>query len=160
MGCKMSSTATITLRLPTYIGPFQYRATSPLTGAGDGDLIDTLQFFAHPEGRVRVENDTVGGSTSGPVIGPGIVLKVMAGDQFSIRVGSWYQLNGTTPGAPVNPLTDLLTHLISGMALKLAFPELVERTGCKCSKVQAPKNGCFHGGIIRVRSLYCRIHDR
>jgi hypothetical protein len=35
----------------------------------------------------------VSGSTSGPVIGPGIVLKVMAGDQFSIRVSDWYQLN-------------------------------------------------------------------
>ena len=58
----------------------------------------------------------VSGSSSGPVIGPGIVLKVMAGDQFSIRVSSWYQLNGTTPGTPVNPITDILTHLISGMA--------------------------------------------
>ena len=180
----------------TYIGPFQYQATAPLTGTGSGNLIDTLKFFAHSEGRVRVENDTTGGQTlasykydyflkdhlgntrmvltdeqqtdmypaatmevgdsatenlyymnldstrsalppgypadtttnpnnyvakvsgssSGPVIGPGIVLKVMAGDQFSLRVSSWYRLNGSTPGAPVNPLTDILTHLIAGVA--------------------------------------------
>jgi RHS repeat-associated protein len=180
----------------TYIGPFQYQATAPLTGTGSGNLVDTLQFFAHPEGRIRAENDTadgevlgsykadyllkdhlgntrmvltdeqqtdmypaatmevgdsatenlyymnldstrvalppgyptdtttnpnnyvaeVGGSTSDPVIGPGMVLKAMAGDQFSVRVSNWYQLNGTTPGAPINPLTDILTHMIAGMA--------------------------------------------
>jgi RHS repeat-associated protein len=180
----------------TYIGLFQYQATAPLTGTGSGNLIDTLQFVAHAEGRVRAENDTadgatfgsfkfdyflrdhlgntrmvltdeqqtdmypaatmevgdsatenlyymnldstrvslppgyptdtttnpnnyvaeVGGSTSEPVIGPGIVLKVMAGDQFSVRVSNWYQLNGTTPGTPTNPLTDVLAHMIAGMA--------------------------------------------
>jgi RHS repeat-associated protein len=51
-----------------------------------------------------------------PAIGPAVVLKVMAGDQFSIRVSSWYRLNGTTPGTPVSPLTDLLTSLISGIS--------------------------------------------
>jgi len=56
----------------------------------------------------------LGGST-GPKIGPGITLKVMAGDQFSIRVSSWYRLNGATPGAPANPLTDILASLISGV---------------------------------------------
>ena len=49
----------------TYIGPFQYRSTTPLTGTGSGNLIDTLQFFAHPEGRIRAENDTVDGETPG-----------------------------------------------------------------------------------------------
>jgi RHS repeat-associated protein len=50
------------------------------------------------------------------VIGPGVVLKVMAGDQFSVRAESWYQLNGTTPGTPLNPLTDVVTALITGIA--------------------------------------------
>jgi RHS repeat-associated protein len=50
------------------------------------------------------------------VIGPGIVMKVMAGDQFSVRATSWYQLNGTTPGTPLNPLTDVVTALIAGVA--------------------------------------------
>jgi len=55
------------------------------------------------------------GGTSGPKIGPGIVLKVMAGDQFSIKASSWYRLNGTSPGTPSSPLTDLVTALISGI---------------------------------------------
>ena len=58
-----------------------------------------------------------GGTT--PVIGPGMMLKVMAGDQISIRATSWYRLNGTTPGQPVTatPLvSDLLTALISGVS--------------------------------------------
>ena len=55
------------------------------------------------------------GSSAGPKIGPGITLKVMAGDQFSIRASSWYRLNGTTPGSPANPLTDILASLISGV---------------------------------------------
>ncbi|HWB93111.1 MAG TPA: DUF6443 domain-containing protein [Puia sp.] len=51
-----------------------------------------------------------------PVIGPGIVLKVMAGDQFSIRTSSWYQLNGSNPGTVVNPLTDIVSDMIAGVA--------------------------------------------
>ena len=51
-----------------------------------------------------------------PVIGPGIVLKVMAGDRFSIRTSSWYQLNGTSPGTVVNPLTDIVSSMIAGVA--------------------------------------------
>jgi len=39
----------------------------------------------------------------------------MAGDQFSIRVSSWYKTNGTQPGTPANPLNDLLSALISGV---------------------------------------------
>jgi hypothetical protein len=56
------------------------------------------------------------GAGSQPVIGPGITLKVMSGDQFSVRVTSWYQLNGATPGTPVNPLTDVLSALINGLS--------------------------------------------
>jgi hypothetical protein len=52
---------------------------------------------------------------SGNKIGPGIVLKVMAGDQFNVKVSSWYKLNGLTPGTPVNPLTDLVNALITGI---------------------------------------------
>jgi RHS repeat-associated protein len=55
------------------------------------------------------------GGTAGPKIGPGMTLKVMAGDQFSIRASSWYRLNGTSPGTPANPLSDLLVALISGI---------------------------------------------
>ncbi|MFN4316151.1 MAG: hypothetical protein ACK4E0_17815 [Chitinophagaceae bacterium] len=41
-------------------------------------------------------------------MGPGITLKVMAGDQFSVRVSSWYQLpGGTTPGSPWSAVADI-----------------------------------------------------
>jgi len=55
------------------------------------------------------------GGTAGPKIGPGMTLKVMAGDQFSIRASSWYRLNGASPQPPNNPLPDLLAALISGI---------------------------------------------
>src|SRR6185437_3650753 len=56
------------------------------------------------------------GSDNQPVIGPGMVLKVMAGDQFSVRVNSWYQLNGATPQQPANsPLTDIVSAMIAGL---------------------------------------------
>src|SRR6202000_3216139 len=48
-----------------------------------------------------------------PVIGPGIVLKVMAGDQFSIKTSSWYQNNGPVPGQVPNPASDLASALIA-----------------------------------------------
>jgi RHS repeat-associated protein len=48
---------------------------------------------------------------SGNKIGPAIILKVMSGDQFSLRVSSWYKKNGVTPGTPHNPLTDLINAL-------------------------------------------------
>jgi RHS repeat-associated protein len=179
----------------TYIGGFQYQGRQKITTGSSGTPADTLQFFGHPEGRVRVTQDTTGGNptvsfkydyllkdhlgntrmvltdetqadkylaatmevadsaqedlyysglattrtglppgypvdtttkpnnyvagldgTSGHTIGPGIVLKVMAGDQFSIRASSWYKLNSASPGTPVNPLPDLLAPLISGIA--------------------------------------------
>ena len=50
-----------------------------------------------------------------PVIGPGIVLKVMAGDQFSIKTSSWYQTNAPAPGQVPNPASDVVSALIAGV---------------------------------------------
>jgi RHS repeat-associated protein len=89
---------------------------------------DTLYYSKIAETRVAkptgYPNDTytnpndwvakVGGS--GSKVGPGIVLKVMAGDQFNLRVSSWYKTNGASPGSPVNPLNDLVAALVSGIA--------------------------------------------
>lgn len=51
----------------------------------------------------------------GQKIGPAILLKVMAGDKFNLRVSSWYKLNGSTPGSPVSPLTQIVTALGSSI---------------------------------------------
>lgn len=49
-------------------------------------------------------------------IGPGKVLKVMAGDKFNVRVTSWYNAGGQNPAPPINPLTDLLLSMASGIS--------------------------------------------
>jgi RHS repeat-associated protein len=179
--------------MTSYIGAFQYQGKKAL----GNPPADTLQFFGHEEGKVRVTTDTTGGqlitgfkydyflkdhlgntrmvltdeqevdrypaatmevgdsatenlyytnldtyrtplpsgyptdTTTNPnnyvaglssadgsqKIGPAIVLKVMAGDKFSIRASSWYSLNAATPQTPVSPLTDIVTALISGVGV-------------------------------------------
>jgi RHS repeat-associated protein len=47
--------------------------------------------------------------------GPSIVLKVMAGDQFNIKVHSWYRTNSVTPGTP-SPLGDIATAMINAVS--------------------------------------------
>ncbi len=43
-------------------------------------------------------------------VGVGIVLKVMAGDKFNLRVSSWWS-SGNTPGTPISPLNDLISAI-------------------------------------------------
>jgi RHS repeat-associated protein len=53
----------------------------------------------------------------GQKVGPGMVLKVMAGDKFNLRVSSWWKSNGVTPNAsPANPLTDLVAALSGSLS--------------------------------------------
>jgi RHS repeat-associated protein len=53
----------------------------------------------------------------GQKIGPGIVLKVMAGDRFNLRVSSYWKSNGVSPDQnPANPLTDLISVLSGNIA--------------------------------------------
>jgi RHS repeat-associated protein len=47
-------------------------------------------------------------------IGPAIILKVMAGDRFNLRVNSWWKSNGASPVAP-SPLTELAQALANGI---------------------------------------------
>jgi RHS repeat-associated protein len=52
---------------------------------------------------------------AGTKIGSSIVLKVMSGDTVLIHANSWYKTNGSTPGTPADPLTDLINALINGI---------------------------------------------
>lgn len=54
-------------------------------------------------------------SGSGAKMGANMLLKVMSGDRFNIRVNSWWSSAGS-PGTPVSPLTDILSALNSGVA--------------------------------------------
>lgn len=51
---------------------------------------------------------------TGPKVGASIVLKVMAGDQFNVRVNSFYQITGGI-GSPVNPLYDLIPAITNSV---------------------------------------------
>jgi RHS repeat-associated protein len=55
------------------------------------------------------------GATGARKTGPSIVLKVMAGDQFNIKVHSWYRTNSVTPGTP-SPIGDIATAMINAVS--------------------------------------------
>jgi RHS repeat-associated protein len=63
----------------------------------------------------NINNKLAKTNGSGNRIGPAIILKVMAGDQFHLRVSSWYRLNGVPAGNRINPLTDLVKALTMGI---------------------------------------------
>lgn len=65
----------------------------------------------------KLRGNTAVGS-GGKSIGPGIVLKVMSGDKFNIRVNSWWQDEKTKPQNGPSPLPDLLAALVGGMDAK------------------------------------------
>ncbi|MBI3138420.1 MAG: hypothetical protein HYZ15_07535 [Sphingobacteriales bacterium] len=50
-------------------------------------------------------------------VGPNIVLKVMAGDKFNLRVSSWWDADkGTEPSAPNSAIYNIIASLASGIA--------------------------------------------
>lgn len=51
---------------------------------------------------------------NGPRMGTNIVLKVMAGDKFNLRVSSWWKSNNS-PSSPASPLTDIINALNAGI---------------------------------------------
>jgi RHS repeat-associated protein len=70
----------------------------------------------HPAGGYTTPDDWVA-KTNGSAnkIGPGIVLKVMAGDKLNLRVSTWYKLTGSAPQSPASPLNDLVAALIASI---------------------------------------------
>lgn len=47
--------------------------------------------------------------------GAGILLKVMAGDTINVHAASWWKSDGTTPGSPASPLTDIVNSILSSL---------------------------------------------
>lgn len=54
-------------------------------------------------------------ASGGVKVGPSMLLKVMAGDKFNLRVSSWYKTNSVTPGSTTSPLTDIALALANGV---------------------------------------------
>ncbi|HEX7903418.1 MAG TPA: DUF6443 domain-containing protein [Chitinophagaceae bacterium] len=66
--------------------------------------------YTNPNDKVAKTNG------SGNKIGPAVVLKVMAGDKFNLRVNSWYKTNNVSPDQPNNAVTDIINALSAGIA--------------------------------------------
>jgi RHS repeat-associated protein len=92
-------------------------ATEKLYYSGeDSGRINKSGVTSYPTDNYTSPNDYIQQlSGSGFKIGTGIVLKVMAGDQFNIRVSSWYKKNGLTPATPISPLTALINALVNSV---------------------------------------------
>ena len=58
-------------------------------------------------------------------MGTGIVLKVMAGDQFNLRVNSWGS-SVTSPNSPLSPLNDLVAALAGSVGALPGKPSATE----------------------------------
>lgn len=56
-------------------------------------------------------NDKVAKTGNSNKIGPSVTLRVMAGDQFNVRVSSFYKSDGVTPDPPQSLLTNLLNNI-------------------------------------------------
>jgi RHS repeat-associated protein len=72
-----------------------------------------------PAGNARVAKVTGSGVAGTYKAGPGITLKVMAGDKFNMQVNSWW--SGGSPAATItNPLAEILSILTNGVASQSA----------------------------------------
>jgi len=103
----------------------------------------TERLFSSKVDSARVDKSTVPGYPSdtytnpnnfiqklngnGVKVGTGLVLKVMAGDKFNLRVSSWWS-SGNTPGTPVNPLNDVVAALAGSVGTTGATAGCVPRS--------------------------------
>ena len=81
----------------------------------DSGRVNKNTVSGYPNDTYTNPNDFIQKLNGGAIkIGAGLVLKVMAGDKFNLRVNSWWN-SGSTPGTPVNPLTDIVAALAGGI---------------------------------------------
>jgi RHS repeat-associated protein len=76
---------------------------------------------------------------AGNKIGPGITLKVMAGDKVNIKANSWYYTNGTSAAPAVNILSDLISVLAGGIG--------GVTSGNKFTTTELVNNGWLNPGV-------------
>ena len=111
-------TAQATVEQALYANVSETRVNKP-----SGYPTDT---YTSPNDKLAKVKDAVGSKK----VGPSIVLKVMAGDKFNLRVSSYYKKNGASPQFPVNPLiTELLALLnpsTAGITTTHGGPTLTE----------------------------------
>lgn len=92
----------------------------------------------YPTDTYTTPNDKVAKvNGSGTKIGPAIVLKVMAGDKFNIRVSDWFKLNGTTPSTP-SPIVNLASVLATSFG---------GVTGAKAAAADIGSSGVLSSGV-------------
>jgi RHS repeat-associated protein len=104
--------ATYTATLEDALAPFEdslfQRMPQTRSSLPAGYPVDNS--FSNPNNRVAKVNG------SGQKTGPGIVLKVMAGDRINLRVSSWYKT--MTTSTPVN--NSILTDLVAALSASFA----------------------------------------
>lgn len=91
-------------------------AESAFYGGLYGGRINKSYVSGYPNDTYTSPNDAIQRLRGDDVkIGANMILKVMAGDRFNLRVNSWYKTYGANPYAP-NPITELAGLLASGVA--------------------------------------------
>ena len=85
-----------------------------------GNLNNTViakpSFFSDPLYTTNTKTARVKNATGIQKVGPNIILKVMAGDSYNIRVASGWSSASSATNTSANVLTDLLSLLSTGAA--------------------------------------------
>jgi RHS repeat-associated protein len=90
-----------------------------------------------PPGNAKVAKVTGSGVAGTYKVGPGITLKVMAGDKFNLQVNSWW--SGSSPNATItNPLSEILGILTTGVA---------SQSGGKVTATELNSSGVLSPGV-------------
>lgn len=81
----------------------------------DTGRVNKSTVLGYPNDTYTSPNDYIQKlNANGAKVGAGIVLKVMAGDKFNLRVNSWWK-SANSPSSPNSPVTDIVTALANGI---------------------------------------------